>query len=132
MNVAAADCLMGIFGLKRMSKLEITLPLRLASPMNGSYGNWRGPAARRKLQRGTTKAALMRYQTMLKPPVIVTITRIGKRKLDSDNLQASAKSVRDGVADAFGVDDGDEDAYVWRYAQEKGKDYGVRIEIEGK
>lgn len=61
-------------------------------------------------------------------PATVTITRIGKRKLDSDNLAISAKHVRDGIADAYGVDDGS-DLYTWNYAQEIGKDYAVRIEI---
>lgn len=61
----------------------------------------------------------------------VTITRIGKRKMDSDNLASSAKAVRDGVASALGVDDGSE-RYEWRYAQAIGKEYGVRVEIELK
>ena len=59
--------------------------------------------------------------------LVVTITRIGPRALDSDNLAASGKHVRDGVADALGVDDGDP-RITWLYAQEKGP-YGVRIEI---
>ena len=62
-------------------------------------------------------------------PCTVTITRLGPRKLDSDNLATSAKGLRDGIADKLGVDDGDE-RITWCYAQEKSKTYGVRIEIE--
>ena len=60
----------------------------------------------------------------------IEITRLGPRVLDSDNLASSAKSVRDGIADALGVDDGDP-RITWLYAQEKGRprEYGVRIEI---
>lgn len=59
----------------------------------------------------------------------VTITRLGPRKLDSDNLAISAKAIRDGIAQALGIDDGDETAVRWDYAQERGA-YGVRVRIE--
>jgi hypothetical protein len=63
-------------------------------------------------------------------PIIVTMTRYGKRVLDDDNLQRSLKAVRDGIADAIGIDDGDTEFYTWQYKQEKGMDYGVRLEFE--
>jgi crossover junction endodeoxyribonuclease RusA len=64
----------------------------------------------------------------------VTITRLSStgRKLDTDNLAGSAKHIRDGIADALGVDDGS-DRYTWRYGQEahpiRGA-WGVRVTIE--
>lgn len=63
-------------------------------------------------------------------PLTVTIVRIGPRKLDTDNLAIACKGVRDGLAQAWGVDDGS-DLYDWRYAQESAGTgvYGVRIEI---
>jgi hypothetical protein len=61
-------------------------------------------------------------------PVVVTITRIGPRKLDSDNLASACKYVRDAVAIAVGEDDGS-DLYTWVYKQQTGKIYGVDIEI---
>ncbi|MFA7279147.1 MAG: hypothetical protein WC100_03535 [Sterolibacterium sp.] len=67
----------------------------------------------------------------LKAPFAVEITRIGPRKLDSDNLSISAKHVRDGVADALGVDDGDETKIQFTYQQEKAKGYAVRVAIKG-
>jgi len=67
----------------------------------------------------------------------VTITRIGVRKLDCDNLAGSAKALRDGIADALRVDDGSK-RVKWRYQQEtggkksNGMRYGVRVEIDIK
>ena len=52
-------------------------------------------------------------------PLVVTITRIAPRELDDDNLAGSAKHVRDGIADALGIDDRDS-RVRWRYEQAKG------------
>lgn len=41
-------------------------------------------------------------------------------KLDSDNLPGAFKHVRDGMADALGIDDGDA-RLAWSYAQVKAK-----------
>jgi hypothetical protein len=62
-------------------------------------------------------------------PCKVTLTRVGVRELDSDNLARSMKACRDGVADALGVDDGSK-LYDWQYRQRKGKEYGVEVMIE--
>ena len=61
---------------------------------------------------------------------MITLTRLASRKLDSDNLATALKAVRDGVADALNLDDGDE-RLDWRYAQEKAPrgHYAVRVEI---
>jgi hypothetical protein len=66
-------------------------------------------------------------------PCIVTLTRLGQRRLDGDNLQGALKSVRDAVSDALGVDDGDA-RIEWRYAQQPGatREYAVRIEVRPK
>jgi hypothetical protein len=63
-------------------------------------------------------------------PCSITLTRIAPRRLDSDNLARSLKAVRDGIADAIGVDDGDP-RLEWRYAQEQGavREYAVRVEV---
>jgi hypothetical protein len=64
-------------------------------------------------------------------PVIVTLTRLAPRELDDDNLRGALKGVRDGVADAFGINDRDP-RVKWEYMQDKTTDkrYGVGIEIE--
>jgi hypothetical protein len=58
----------------------------------------------------------------------ITLTRIGKRTLDTDNLARSFKAVRDGIADAFYRDDGDT-GLTWLYAQRHGE-YAVEIKVE--
>lgn len=62
--------------------------------------------------------------------VVITLTRIAPRSLDTDNLASALKAVRDGAADALGVDDGS-GRIEWRYAHERGKpgEYGVYVEI---
>lgn len=57
----------------------------------------------------------------------IKLTRMGGRKMDSDNLAGSMKAVRDGIARALEMDDGDE-RLTWEYAQSKGE-MGVMVEI---
>lgn len=67
----------------------------------------------------------------LTPPAVVTITRHGRRPLDSDNLANSLKVVRDMVAaDILRTDDGSP-LIDWRYTQAKTRGAGfVRVRIE--
>lgn len=102
--------------------ISVTLPLRLLSEAN-ERGSWHAGAKRAKGQRRVTMMALLRatrrFVATEPLPVAVTLTRIAPRKLDDDNLQRACKAVRDGVADALGVDDGDE-RIEWRYKQRHG------------
>lgn len=101
-------------------------PARLSGSQNAREHH-HARARRVKAERGN---ALLMCRTQLERPalpVVVRLTRIGPRKLDSDNLQASCKSSRDGVADWLGIDDGD-DRVTWLYAQERGA-YAVRVEV---
>jgi hypothetical protein len=104
--------------------MKVSLPLKLASLAN-ERTHWSVKARRAKEQR---RAAFWACKTV-DAPVIVTITRVGKRRLDSDNLAISAKHVRDGIADRLGMDDGDP-RIEWRYEQRTGKEYAVEIQIE--
>lgn len=75
------------------------------------------------------KAAVKKYiKDAIVPslPLIVTITRIGPRELDGDNLQGACKYVRDEIARRVGVDDRSK-LYTWVYLQRKGK---YRVDIE--
>lgn len=84
-------------------------------------------------------AAFFRVKRPERPafPLVVTITRLGPRTLDSDNLASSGKHVRDAVAVWLGVDDGVAERTLidgvpqveWRVVAEKSKVYGVRIEM---
>jgi hypothetical protein len=52
------------------------------------------------------------------PPLVITLTRVATRQLDTDNLAGAHKHVRDAVALWLGLDDGDP-RLTWRYAQER-------------
>lgn len=90
--------------------------------------HWRARSRRVKTERSTAAIACLALAYPTQWPVVVRLTRIGPRKLDSDNLQGATKGVRDGVADWLRVDDGDESRVTWEYAQARGP-YGVRVEL---
>lgn len=118
------------------------LPLRILVPLitkseTNMHEHWRLRQRRAKHQRSTARLYLYSEthqwtapESVL--PVRITLTRIAARTLDSDNLQGSQKSVRDGVADWFGLKDNDT-RLTWYYDQHKGtkpREYGVEIAIE--
>lgn len=122
-----------------MSLLRLEIPMRLPSAAN-LREHWRVRAKRVKSQRAVVRLAMragcMRGPTgldasigvaMQGEPLVVRLTRISPRKLDSDNLSSAFKAIRDQVAAELGIDDGS-DAIEWLYAQEPGRP-GIRIEI---
>lgn len=60
----------------------------------------------------------------------VKLVRVAPRPLDSDNLQAAFKNIRDGVAEALGLDDKWNGKIQWHYDQVVSREYGVRLELE--
>jgi len=114
--------------------MTVELPIKTVSESNQpSPGNWRATAGRRKRQR---KAAAMlmlaanRFRPQ--PPMRITLTRLGAKRMDCDNLRSALKGCRDGIADYLDMDDGDT-RLTWDYRQEidgkrNGK-RGVRVEI---
>lgn len=111
--------------------VTITLPIRLGSVSN-LREHWSQRAKRAKSHRGSVSLAVAYYARELGLPVTVTLTRIAPRALDDDNLRGALKATRDGIADAFGVDDRDP-RITWLYAQRRGKprEYGLEIAIAG-
>lgn len=105
---------------------SLTIPLQLPSLANQSVH----PLKRWRQGRAQKKAVLAALTPYLRPklPAVITLTRFGPRKLDTDNLAMSFKAARDQIAAWIGVDDGS-DLYVWRYEQEKAKDYAIRIDV---
>lgn len=61
-------------------------------------------------------------------PMTVLLTRVAPRALDDDNLAGAFKAFRDGVADAFRIDDRDP-RVRWSYGQRSGKLYGIEVTI---
>ena len=112
--------------------ITLTLPLCLVSEAN-QREHWAKKAKRAKHHRVVGRAAMRPKALSVVSgwwfPMHVVMTRMGKRRLDSDNLAGACKGLRDGIADAFGIDDGDESKVTWEVRQEIAKEYSVRIEI---
>jgi hypothetical protein len=108
------------------------VPLKLISEAN-AHTHWRERQRRAKLHRKAAREALGPDIKGPPPPYVITITRIGPRTLDSDNLAGAAKHVRDGVADWLGIDDGDK-RLTWLYDQRSGGPgvYGCEISIRAE
>lgn len=102
--------------------IEYTLPIRLISTANARE-HWAIKAKRAKLHRAAT--IVIKKHPL---PCVVELIRVGKRKLDGDNLQNSAKALRDGIADRLGADDADP-RIEWKYDQIIGKDYAAIVRI---
>ena len=110
--------------------IEVHLPIRTVSEANVREC-WQAKHRRAKGQKEAVGLMLNRYRRSLQAHggrFYVTLTRVGVRKLDGDNLQRSFKAIRDQVAETIGIDDGSE-RIEWKYAQGKGK-YGVKVTIE--
>lgn len=106
--------------------IRVELPIKIVSVAN-LREHWSTRAARAKLHRGTASTMLHAWGPPVLP-VTVTMTRVGARTLDTDNLSSGCKAARDGIADWLGVDDADP-RVTWIYAQTKGKRYGLILEI---
>lgn len=108
----------------------IVVPIRTVSGLNVRE-HWKARSRRVKKEREAV--AWMLSSRGVKPalPLVVTLTRIGPSNgLDDDNLAASMKGTRDQIAMWLGVDDRKAEVVRYRYAQERAKDWGVRIEWE--
>lgn len=113
--------------------IVLRVPVKLESEAN-RRGAWFVHDGRRKKQRAAVFSLAAPLQHVLKLPqgtkLVVTITRIAPRFLDTDNLASSAKAVRDEVAACLGVSDGPRGPVEWRYGQRsEGKAYGVLVEV---
>lgn len=107
--------------------ISFSIPVKTESEAN-KREHWAVKAKRAKRQRDAAYAMrqkITKYEIPL--PIVVKLTRVGKRKLDDDNLARSFKAIRDGIADALGLDDGDE-RIRWHYAQKTGE-YSVDVVI---
>ena len=105
------------------------LPLSVAPRSNGSQGVTRGGRyARAETARKQREAACRGFgRSRLRKAVTIRLVRIAPRALDDDNLASAMKSVRDGVADALGMDDRDS-RVLWLCDQESGRP-SVRVEV---
>lgn len=107
---------------------EYTIPVATVSEAN-RRDHWRTKAKRARLQRWDAYHVTRLHHRPLTSPCVVHLTRVSARFLDCDNLAGAMKAVRDGIADALGIDDRDPRCR-WEYAQVKrAKTNCVRVVI---
>ena len=113
-----------------MPRAIFSIEFELLTKNEGNQrGHWGAKA--RRASKARTKAAnhLKNRIDPTNPPPFVLLTRIAPRALDEgDNLSSALKAVRDGVADAFGIDDRSK-RIQYRYAQRKGPPKYNAVEI---
>lgn len=107
---------------------SVLVPIEARS-LNKKDNHFMSRARRVKAARNATHWAL---KALKKPtlPCTVLLCRIANSTgLDEhDNLPGSLKPEVDGCADWLGIDDRDP-RVTWRYSQERGTAYGVRITV---
>ena len=121
-------------------KVTWEIPGYLPSRAN-LHRHWRVRHQQAQKQRGDAKTLaqaflpvgpglLERGGTTWAAALTVKLTRVSPRQLDAeDNLPGAFKSVRDGIADALGIDDRDP-RVTWSYAQLQGKPCRALVEVE--
>lgn len=109
--------------------MRVVLPIKVVSVAN-LREHWSARAKRANIHRSTAKMMLTQWGLHPELPVTVSLTRIGSKQLDGDNLQSACKAARDGIADWLGLDDADP-RIIWVYAQQRGKpgEYGLMVEV---
>jgi predicted aspartyl protease len=116
--------------------VEVTVPVKVVSEAN-SREHWRVRHKRFTDQKEAVRLASAVASTSLKEAgsfvlnsgsAEVTLTRIGGRGLDSDNLAGAFKAVRDQIAEMMRVDDGHKDI-TWVYHQEASANAGISFSV---
>lgn len=108
--------------------VTIELPIPTSTPGNNRRP-WFVTRAEAERQRKRAREAVNGLRAKPVFPVIVTITRLSPRKMDRHNLNGAMKHIIDGIADAYGIDDGDP-RWEFRCVQEPARAIGMRIRIE--
>ena len=111
-------------------RIKYEIPMKLPSCANlREHWSARARRARNHRESGRWHTAVAIMGNPLPARMRITLTRIAPRRLDSDNVASAFKGLRDGIADALGIDDGSP-RLEWQYQQGKGAEM-VRVEIDG-
>lgn len=115
---------------KYITSATLDIPLRVVSEAN-QREHWRVKYLRKVEQQLEVAVEwTSRYgQAWIQLPCRVTLTRIGSRAMDKDNLAGSFKHVQDQVARMLRVDDGG-DLVAWEYRQEAIGVHKYRVVID--
>lgn len=112
--------------------------VRVRGTTNGSQGvSLKGRKIRRGKQRGLrsmghNSALALKLKQLLAThgPLVVHLVRVAPNRFDGDNLEASLKRVRDGLAKCIGVDDRHPSVeYVADDERGAVREYAVRFEV---
>ena len=111
--------------------LEILIPVKTVSEANISE-HWSKKSKRKQQQKALVKIYLSPKLECIKLPCTILLKRIGKRRMDSDNLTVSMKYCRDAIANLIfpGLPAGkadDSPEFTWAYDQKIGKEYAVIV-----
>jgi hypothetical protein len=110
---------------ERPAWLNFQVPLKLRNPLNGSGGATKAAryATNARRQRERAAGRWLAEKVVAHAPVVslaVLLTRVSPRAFDDDGLVAAFKSVRDGIAEAWGINDAS-DRITWEYDWRPGK-----------
>jgi hypothetical protein len=131
--------IVGTMGRGGGVNVVIELPIKTENPLNLRGNTKLAMVMRhRKYAKNRDDAFMMLNPQLLamRPilvwPLVVTLTRLSSGHMDDDGIAASTKGVRDAVAKALGVDDGDRSRIRFLYDERKVKRgvYGVEVRIQ--
>lgn len=107
----------------------------LKNPLNGSGGATKGARyaanAKRRDERAVGRSMAMKMtggRLASAIDYVVVLTRVSPKAFDDDNLGAAFKSVRDGMAEAWGINDADP-RVTWVADWRKGKTHVVEAAL---
>lgn len=119
-----------------MTEIEWIIPTKTVSEAN-SREHWTKKKKRNDIQKSWVRLFFNKHKPEIGLPCKITLTRLGKKLLDDDNLPVSMKYLRDAIADhifpgqAPGRADGDK-RLTWVYFQALSKKTGVKIQFTFK
>ncbi|HEY4117921.1 MAG TPA: hypothetical protein VGM56_08700 [Byssovorax sp.] len=96
--------------------IDVVVDVPIRSPLNGQHSGWLAVSARRRVERRAFEDAVGGLVAPVWDRYFVTLERVGANPMDTDNLAAGFKTIRDAVARWLRLDDAD-DRIVWSYAQ---------------
>lgn len=118
--------------------LTFTLAVHLTNPLNGATGSSMLAQIIRSQKRAKhRKAASFEVLQALRlralsaidfVPAVVKLTRVSAGRMDDDGLAAACKGIRDGIAEALGVNDGGR-FIQFLYDQRKGPQRVHAVEV---
>jgi hypothetical protein len=111
--------------------LTATFDVDTRNEANGSTQRWEKVHRREAAREATTEAlsiALVSQPLPERGPWYVRLVRLSPGELDDDAVPLALKTIRDTIAAALGVDDGDP-IVAFTYAQAYRRELGVRVEV---